>query len=139
MGFPGPGANASDVRGCPPPPQTVTVCRPRQMLFPAGPKQQTATTFAIAATKNPLAHLQSKRRVGPNGKIITCVEFTHQQTIEKAFGQTRPQITFNIDVFKDLSLQWIMQTNVSFLVREDTTIRSLCSYLAACQPDYSGV
>jgi hypothetical protein len=93
----------------------------------------------MATTKNALAHLRSKHRVGPNGIITAGAESTYQQTIEKAFGQTRPRIIFNIDVFKDLLLQWIVQMNVSFRVCEDTTFRSLCFYLAACQPDYSGV
>jgi len=92
----------------------------------------------MATTKNAIAHLRSKHHVGPNG-IITAGTSTYQQMIEKGFGQTGPRIVFNIDVFKDLLLQWIVQMNVSFHVCEDTTFRSLCSYLAACQPDYSGV
>jgi hypothetical protein len=93
----------------------------------------------MATIKNAIAHLRSKHRVGQNGIITAGGESIHQQTIEKAFGQKRPQITFNVGVFKDLLLQWIVQMNVSFRVCEDTSFRSLCSYLAACQPDYSGV
>jgi hypothetical protein len=54
----------------------------------------------MATTKNALAHLRSKHHVGPNGIITAGAESTHQQTIEKAFSQTRPRIIFNIDVFK---------------------------------------
>jgi len=92
----------------------------------------------MATTKNAIAHLRSKHRIGPNG-IITAGTSTYQQTIEKAIGQTGPRITFNIDVFKDLLLQWIVQMNVGFRFCEDTTFCLLCSYLAACQPEYSGV
>jgi len=85
----------------------------------------------MAASKNALAYLLPKHRIGPDGIITAGAGSVHQQTI-KVFGQTRPRITFNIDVFKDLLLQWVVQMNVSFRVCEDTTFRALCSYLAAC-------
>ena len=112
---------------------------PLSNVLRTGPNQSTAATFAMTTTKNALAHLRLKHCVGPDGIITAGAGSVHQRTIEKAFGQTRPRITFNIDVFKDLLLQWVVQMNVSFRVCEDTTFRSLCSYLAACQPDYSGV
>jgi hypothetical protein len=46
----------------------------------------------------------SKHRVSPNGIITTGAESTYRQTIEKAFGQKRLQIPFNIDVFTGLVL-----------------------------------
>ena len=37
----------------------------------------------MVTTKNAIAHLRSKHRVGPNGIITPGTESTHQQTIEK--------------------------------------------------------
>ena len=57
--------------------------------------------------------------------IITAGTSTYQQTIKKVFGQRGPRIVFNIDVFKNLLLQWIVQMNVSFRVCEDVTPSAL--------------
>jgi hypothetical protein len=65
------------------------------MCFQAGPNQSTVPTFAMATTKNAIAYLRSKYRIGPNGIITAGTESTHQQTIEKAFGHTWPQTVFN--------------------------------------------
>jgi len=55
------------------------------------------------------------------------------------FGNAPPRIIFNEDVFKQLLLQWIVANDISFRMCEDAFFRRLCAYLAACQPDYSGV
>lgn len=92
----------------------------------------------MKTTKNAIAHLPSKHRIGPDGEIVAEGGTKTQQTIENAFGQLKPRIIFNIDIFKDLHLQSIVDMNVSFRVCEDTSFCILCSYLAACQPDYLG-
>jgi len=49
------------------------------------------------------------------------------------------RIIFNEDVFKQLLLQWIVANDISFHMCKDAFFQRLCVYLAACQPDYSGV
>jgi len=94
--------------------------------------------FSIKTTKNVIEHLRSKHNVGPEG-IISAGPTSTQQMIQQALGRSMPRIVFNQDVFKDLLLQWIVDGNVSFRMCELSTFRTLCAYLAACQPDYSGI
>jgi hypothetical protein len=98
----------------------------------AGPNPKTAVTFAITSTKNPLDHLRLKHHIGPDGPINRAKPPRHQQTIEAAFGEKRPEITFNADIFERLLGRWIYTEDVSFRICETDTFRYLLSYLAAC-------
>jgi hypothetical protein len=98
----------------------------------AGPNPKTAVTFAITSTKNPLDHLRLKHDIGPDGPINRAKPPRHQQTIEAAFGEKRPEITFNADIFERLLGRWIYTEDVSFRSCETESFRYLLSYLAAC-------
>jgi hypothetical protein len=98
----------------------------------AGSNPKTAVTFAITSTKNPLDHLRLKHHIGPDGPINRAKPPRHQQTIEAAFGEKRPEITFNADIFERLLGRWIYTEDVSFRICETDTFRYLLSYLAAC-------
>ena len=95
-------------------------------------------TFAVTTTKNAIEHLRVKHRIGPDGPIAIG-STPSQQTIVSMFGNAPPRITFNEDVFKHFLLQWVVAHDISFRMCEDSFFRRLCAYLAACQPDYSGV
>jgi len=70
-------------------------------------------------------------RLEKNGAIAVQLE-KGQLQIETAFGNTRPQIVFNQDVFRNMLLHWIIQNNISFRTVEEGSFRTLLGYLAAC-------
>jgi len=94
--------------------------------------------FSMKTTKNAITHLKIKHNVGPKGRIVATTT-PAQQTIQAAFGRSMPRILFNEDIFKELLLLWVIDANVSFRMCEQPSFRTLCAYLAACQPDYSGI
>jgi len=94
--------------------------------------------FSMKTTNNVITHLKTKHNIGPEGTIIARTT-PAQQTIQVAFGQSTPRILFNENIFKELLLLWVVDANVSFRMCEQLSFRTLCAYLAACQPDYSGI
>jgi len=92
----------------------------------------------MKTTKNAITHLKTKHNIGPKGTIITRTT-PAQQTIQVAFGRSTPRILFNENIFKELLLLWVVDANVSFRMCEQPSFRTLCTYLAACQPDYSRI
>ena len=92
----------------------------------------------MKTTKNTITHLKTKHNIGPEGRIIARTT-PAQQTIQVAFGQSTPRILFNENIFKELLLLWVVNTNISFCMCEQLSFHTLCTYLAVCQPDYSGI
>ena len=78
-----------------------------------------------------IEHLREYHKVGKDGPIQLQLE-KGQIQLEKAFGNTRPQIIFNQEVFRNMLLHWIIQNNISFCAVEQTSFRVLLGYLAAC-------
>ena len=78
-----------------------------------------------------IEHLRESHKVGKQGPIQVQLE-KGQIQIEAAFGNTRPQIIFNQEVFRNMLLHWIIQNNISFRAVEQTSFRVLLGYLAAC-------
>ena len=64
---------------------------------------------------------------------------TQDNTIQQAFGSATPKIHFNLDVFKQLLTQWIVEFNISFHQVENPSFRLLPSYLAAMNSSYTAV
>jgi len=89
---------------------------PLTNVVPSRPESINRRHLAMATTKNAIAHLRSKHCISPDGIITVGAGSVHQQTIMREFGQTRPLITFNFDVFKDLLLHWVVQMNIGFRV-----------------------
>ena len=79
--------------------------------FNTGPNRGAAITFANSSTKNMIEHLQEVHNVNRDGAIP--IE-SGQVLIESAFRKTRPQIIFNVDLFRDLLLWWMILKYISF-------------------------
>ncbi|KAG0638369.1 hypothetical protein HOY80DRAFT_1047915 [Tuber brumale] len=93
------------------------------------PAKGLSVTFADSSTKNMIEHLQEIHKIGKDGPI----PLEHGQVlIETAFGKTRPQVTFNSDLFHDLLLRWIIEIHISFSQVEKGSFRVLLRYLVAC-------
>ena len=73
---------------------------------PNQPKQ-----YSDTSTKHPIDHLKH-HRINEHGQIPSSGEPT---IIQQAFGNSVQRIHFNSDLFKDLLLRWMIQSNISFL------------------------
>jgi len=76
-----------------------------------GPSKGLGVTFADSSTGNMIEHLHAIHKIGKDG--LKPLE-QGQVLIETAFGQTRPQKTFNTDLFRDLLLRWIIKNYITF-------------------------
>ena len=94
-----------------------------------GPTKGLSVTFADSSTKNMIEHLHEVHKIGKEGPIPLE---QGQVLIETAFGKTRPQVTFNTDLFRDLLLRWIIENHISFSQVEKGSFRVLLRYLVAC-------
>jgi len=81
------------------------------LTFSVGPAKGLGVTFADSSTKNMIEHLHEVHKIGKDGPIPLE---QGQVLIETAFGKTRPQVTFNTDLFRDLLLRWIIENHISF-------------------------
>jgi len=59
--------------------------------------------------------------------------------IQQAFGNSTPKIQFNPDVFKQLLVQSMVSSNISFWQVEKPSFRLLLSYLAAITASYTAI
>jgi len=85
--------------------------------------------FADSSTKNMIQHLHEIHKIGKDGPI----PLKHGKVlIETAFGKTRPQVTFNTDLFRDPLLRWIIENHISFSQVQKSSFRVLLRYLVAC-------
>ena len=73
------------------------------LTYRLGPNKRTAATFADTSTKNMIEHLREMHKMGKHGAIAVQLE-KGQIQIETAFGNTRPQIVFNQEVFRNMLL-----------------------------------
>jgi len=96
----------------------------------SGPVTRTAQTFAVTGTKNMIDHLRAIHRIDKNGPMDSKEAIT--QRIDHAFGKTQQRIDFNIDMFKQLLLRWIILNHITFRQVEDNAFRYLLFYLLAC-------
>ncbi|KAG0132712.1 hypothetical protein HOY82DRAFT_606075 [Tuber indicum] len=71
---------------------------------------RTAATFADTSTKNMIEHLRESHKISKHGPIQIQLE-KGQMKIETAFGNTRPHIIFNQEVFH----QFNKEASVFFL------------------------
>jgi len=78
------------------------------------------------STKHPIDHLRSHRMTvhGPLDPAAGA-------SIIQAFENTSPKIQFNLDVFKQLLVQWMVECHISSRQVEESSFRLLLSYLAA--------
>jgi len=49
-----------------------------------------------------------------------------------AFATVKPQFEFTSDTFKQFLTPWVFVTNTPFVVIEDSTFKSLLTYVLAC-------
>jgi hypothetical protein len=96
----------------------------------AGPFSRTAQTFAVSGTKNMIDHLRDSHRIDKDGVMDT--ERAVNQRINKIFGKATKRIEFNLDMFKQLLLRWIIVNHIAFRQVEDSAFRTLLCYLLAC-------
>ncbi|RPB22507.1 hypothetical protein L211DRAFT_788718, partial [Terfezia boudieri ATCC MYA-4762] len=64
---------------------------------------------------------------------------TGPSIIQQAFGNSTPKIQFNSDVFKQLLVQWMVFSNISFRQVEETSFRLLLSYLTSVSASYTAI
>lgn len=73
-----------------------------------------AKQYADSSTKHQIEHLRT-HRLTEHGLIPTQAAGSEAPSIiRQAFGNSHPRIHFNIDLFKDLLLQWMILSNISF-------------------------
>lgn len=94
-----------------------------------GPTKGLGVTFTDSSTKNMIEHLHEIHKIGKDGPIPLE---QGQVLIETAFGKSRPQVTFNTDLFRDLLLRWIIENHISFSQVEKGSFQVLLRYLVAC-------
>ncbi|KAF8418288.1 hypothetical protein EV426DRAFT_619566 [Tirmania nivea] len=82
-----------------------------------------AKRYADGSTKHLIQYLQG-HRMTENGP---------------AFGNSTPKIQFNSDVFKQLLVQWMVLSNISFRQVEESSFRLLLSYLASVSASYTAI
>ena len=105
------------------------LCNYTELREDIGPAKGSGVTFADSSTKNMIDHLQDVHKIGKNGPIPLE---EGQVLIETAFGKTRPQVSFNSDLFRDLLLRWIIENHITFSQVEKASFRVLLRYLVAC-------
>lgn len=66
--------------------------------------------YADTSIKHQIEHLK-RHQINEHGPILLSGQ---PSMIEQAFGHSAPRIQFNHDLFKDLLLRWIIQSNISF-------------------------
>jgi len=96
----------------------------------SGPVTRMAQTVAVTGTKNMIDHLHAIHRIDKNGLMDSKEAIT--QRIDHAFGKTQQRIDFNIDMFKQHLLRWIILNHITFRQVEDNAFRYLLFYLLAC-------
>jgi hypothetical protein len=77
-----------------------------------------------------IEHLRDAHRIDKDGYMDS--ERAVNQRIDKAFGQAQQRIVFNLDMFKQLLLRWIIVNNIPFSQVENSVFRTLLFYLLAC-------
>lgn len=97
-------------------------------IYCIGANSAIATTYSDSSTRNMIEHLREKHSIGKKGATFMKPQ---EQKIRVAFGNTMPKLSFNHDLFKQLLVNWIVTTNVSFHQVEDPAFRLLLSYLCA--------
>ena len=75
---------------------------------PSRPKR-----YADSSTKHQIEHLRSHHRMTKFGQLSPRSSEV-PNIIRQAFGNSRPRIHFNSDLFKDLLIRWMIQSNISF-------------------------
>ena len=91
--------------------------------------------YVDGSTKHPIDHLRFHQlsEAGP-------IELEAGANIlRQAFGNSTPKIQFNIDVFKQLLIQWIISSHISFRQVEEPDFRLLLSYLASVSASYTSI
>ena len=91
--------------------------------------------YADGSTKHPIKHLRT-HKLTENGPMD---ENGSSSLIRQAFGNSIPKIHFNADVFKQLLVQWLVTSNISFRQVEESNFRLLLSYLAAVTSSYTSI
>jgi hypothetical protein len=94
-----------------------------------GPFGRTAQTFAVSAQTNIMDYLCDAHRIEKDGVMNT--EGAVNQRIVKVFGKATKRIEFNLDIFKQLLLRWIIVNHIAIRQVEDAAFRTLLCYLLA--------
>lgn len=69
-----------------------------------------AKKYADSSTKHPIQHLRTHRLTEYGPMELS----TGPGIIQQAFGNSSPKIQFNIDVFKQLLIQWMVSCHINF-------------------------
>lgn len=93
--------------------------------------------YVDSSTRHPMDHLKNKHRIVESGKLPLLGQ--RSSVIPQAFGNSSPRIQFNITVFRQLLLQWILLCNISFRQVEHPTFRVLLGYLAAITSTFTAI
>ena len=72
-----------------------------------------AKQYADSSTKHQIEHLLQNHQLNEHGSIPPTGSGP-PSIIRQAFGNSHPRIQFNIDLFKDLLLRWMILSNISF-------------------------
>jgi E3 ubiquitin-protein ligase DOA10 len=75
-------------------------------------------------------HLREAHRIDKDDVMDT--EGAVNQRIDKVFGKATKRIEFNLDMFKQLLLRWIIINHIAFHQVEDAAFRTLLRYLLTC-------
>ena len=92
--------------------------------------------YADGSTKHPIGHLKL-HRLSKNGPIPDVNPNT--SIIARAFGATTPRINFNIDIFKQILIQWIVTCHISFNQVQEPSFRLLLSYLTSVSSSHIAI
>ncbi|KAF8533692.1 hypothetical protein BDD12DRAFT_898129 [Trichophaea hybrida] len=98
------------------------------------PSIRSAQTFAVTGTKNMIEYLRDIHNTDKNGPMDS--KHLVSQRIDKVFGKTQHRIEFNLDLFKQLLLLWIIVNHIAFRQVESHAFRMVLFYLLACCADY---
>jgi hypothetical protein len=77
-----------------------------------------------------IEHLRDIHNTDKNGPMDSKHLVSHR--IDKVFGKTQHRIVFNLDLFKQLLLRWIIVNHIPFRQVECHGFRMLLFYLLAC-------
>jgi hypothetical protein len=75
-------------------------------------------------------HLRDVHRIDKDGVMDT--HGAVNQRIDKVFGKATKRIEFNLNMFKQLLMRWIIVNHIAFCQVQDSAFRTLLCYFLAC-------
>ena len=99
--------------------------------------RNTPKKYIEGSTKHPIDHLKLIHRLTAQGPLDSGA--SSASIIRQAFGNSSLKIHFNVDVFKQLLVQWMVECHVSFRQVEEPSFRLLLSYLSAVSSSFISI